>query len=489
MKKLLSLILALTLVLGLCACTPNDVDSTGGSNAGDTTGGSSSGTLLVGYGRADVTPTESVPLMGYGNTERRMSTGFKSYLYEIALAVTDSEGETAIVIAADACWFDDALSKQIRKEIESQLGVPADNIIISACHQHSAPDMFNGAAPSGVDYKDNIFIPGAIEAARAALENRAPATVQGTSVETVNMNFVRNYLMSDGSYAGPSFGDFSLGIVDHESEVDNELQLIKFVREGQTTQNGKEAKDIILANFQGHPHTGARGGLETAAHSDMIGVYRDVVEDGLDCHAIYFSGAGGNVNMESRIAAENINPDYQAQGKALAKYVINAEGTYKDLNFDDVKATKMTFKATIDHSQDHRVPEAKEAYNEWLNTGKTDLIEKYGFNSHYHAKYVVQKSQKGESDTFEIFALSFGDVAFIGAPYEMYDTNGMEIKERSPFEMTIVSTIANGGEGYIPSQLGYDHGGYSVDTSYLIPGTGEQLRDAYLSMLNELHGE
>lgn len=487
MKKLLSLILVMALVLGLCACAPAGSDSTDGSNAADTTA-AGSGTLMVGYGKADITPLESVPLMGYGTTEKRMSTGFVSYLYQVALAITDSNGNTAIVIAADACWFDSSTAKEIRKEIENELGVPADNIIISACHQHSAPDMFNSNAPSGKTYKEEVFIPGAVAAAKAAMENRAHATVQTTSVETENMNFVRQYIMEDGSYAGDNYGNWDLKIVAHETEVDNELRLVKFIREGQTTENGKEAKDIILTNFQGHPHRGASSNFYNA-HSDMIGIYRDELEEELDCQVIYFSGAGGNVNMSSRIESENITADYKAQAKALVKYAVEAEGTYTDIDCDDVKATKMSFEATYNHSEDHRVAEATEAYNEWLNTGKTTLIEKYGFNSQYHAKYVIAKAKLGTSYKFEIFALSFGDIGFVGAPYEMFDTNGMEIKEGSPFEVTIVSTIANGGEGYIPSQLGYDHGGYSVDTSYLVPGTGEQLRDAYLSMLNELHGE
>lgn len=488
MKKLLSLILALTLVLSLCACTPTDIDGTAGSDAADTAGGAEGGTLLVGYGKADITPMDSVPLMGFGNTETRMSTGFTNYLYQVALAVTDSEGDTAIVIASDACWFNSSTCREIRNEIENELGVPADNIIISACHQHSAPDMFNNKAPSGITYRSEVFIPGAIAAAKAAMENRAPATVQTASVKTENMNFVRHYVMEDGSYAGDNFGDWTLTPVAHETEVDSELRLIKFIREGQTTQNGKEAKNIILTNFQGHPHRGTNSASYNA-HSDMVGVYRDELEAELDCQVIYFSGAGGNVNMNSRIESENVTANYKDQAKALVRYAVNAEDSYTEIDCDDVKATKMDFEATYNHSEDHRVPQAEEAYNEWLSTGKFDLINKYGFNSQFHAKYVIEKAKKGTSYKFEIFALSFGDVGFVGAPYEMFDTNGMEIKEGSPFEVTIVSTIANGGEGYIPSQLGYDHGGYSADTSFLIPGTGEQLRDAYLSMLNELHGE
>lgn len=487
MKKILSIVLALVMMLSLCACNPSNAGSTGDSSA-DTAGSSSAGTLLVGYGKADITPVESVPLQGYGATEKRMSTGFKSYMYQIALAVTDSEGNTAVVIAADACWLRDDTAKEIRQQIQNEMGVPADNIIISACHQHSAPDMYNSKAPSGITYRDEVFVPGAVEAAKAAMENRAPATVQTATVETENLNFVRHYVMSDGSYAGDNFGDWNLTPVKHATEVDNDLQLIKFIREGQTTQNGKEAKDIILANFQLHPLRGT-GGNQTTAHSDLIGVYRDELEAELDCLAIYFSGASGNVAPSSRISEENITADYQAQGKALAKCAISAEGTYTDVDFDGVKATKMSFTGECNHTEDHRLAEAEEAYQEWYETGKTTLVKKYGFESQYHCSAIRKHAQLPETKTFEIFALSFGDVAFIGAPYEMFDTSGMKIKEDSPFEVTIVSTIANGGQEYLPSQMAWDYGCYEQYNSNYVAGTAEKLVDAYLGMLNELHGE
>lgn len=101
--------------------------------------------------------------------------------------------------------------------------------------------------------------------------------------------------------------------------------------------------------------------------------------------------------------------------------------------------------------------------------------------------YVVSKSKKGPTSEFNIFVLDMGDLSFVAAPYEMFDTNGKEIKDGPPFATTIITTISNGGNGYIPSQLGYDHGGYSVDTGTFAAGTGEQLRDAYLKMLKELH--
>ena len=80
-----------------------------------------------------------------------------------------------------------------------------------------------------------------------------------------------------------------------------------------------------------------------------------------------------------------------------------------------------------------------------------------------------------------------GDLAFAMAPYEMYDTNGVEIKQGSPYKMTFVLTLANGPSmGYLPTRLNFEHGGYAADTCRFKPGIGEALAEEFIKMLNDL---
>ena len=481
------MILAAVLVQSLAACAPS-------SNGGETTTAAdndAAGQLLVGYGRADITPMDSVPLQGYGITEQRMSQGFLSKMYAIALAITDAQGETAIVIACDACWFNADTTTEIANKISEQCGVDADKVITAALHQHSAPDMYNNKAPSGITYRKEVFIPGAVAAAKAAMENRAAATVQSTKIETENMNFVRHYKMEDGTYAGDNFGNWKLKPVGHSNDGDNDLQLVKFVRQGQKTQDGKDAKDIILTNFQGHPHMGS-GATSYSAHSDLVGVYRDTLEEKLDCQVIYFSGAGGDMNMTSRIEEENLtDKDYKRHGKKLADLVIDAQDTFADMEFSAVKGTKVSFYADYNGINDaDLVQKATEAWNYYLETGSEELVKKYGFQSKYEAAAIITADELPEGgNNFDIFALSFGDLAFIAAPYEMFNQSGVAVKEGSPFKMTMIASIANGGEGYLPTAVAWDYGCYEQYSSSYARGTAENLVDAYVGMLKDLHGQ
>ena len=130
-------------------------------------------------------------------------------------------------------------------------------------------------------------------------------------------------------------------------------------------------------------------------------------------------------------------------------------------------------------------------------------VKKYdAIHSIFHATAIVDQVAEGPTRDLTISAITLGDVAFTCHPYEMYDTNGKELRDgtvgnpnympheqmENPYPMTFVCTLGNGHLGYIPSRLGYTNGGYSVDIAYLAPGAGERMVGDYLAILNELHG-
>ena len=206
---------------------------------------------------------------------------------------------------------------------------------------------------------------------------------------------------------------------------------------------------------------------------------------------VYFTGASGNLNPTSLIKEHNITSDHVEQGKALAKYAIDAEGSYEKVNGGAVKGSVRVFESKIDHTEDHLLNYAREAQKLWSETNDimtvTNAFIQYGINGPYHANAIISKASKGQSDSFEIFAVSFGEVGLVGAPYEMFDTNGMYIKENSPFKMTIIAECANGANGYFPSEIAWDNNGYEVDTCRYMKGTAEDLANNFVEMLTALN--
>jgi hypothetical protein len=250
-------------------------------------------------------------------------------------------------------------------------------------------------------------------------------------------------------------------------------------------------------NWQAHPcTTGGRDGngkLKADISADFIAGVRDAFEAQGEYLFAYFTGGSGNVNGTSRVPEENIVHDYLSHGAALADYAVKAEGTYTQVQTGKVQAISVYKECASNHAKEELLEIAKELYEEWVRTGDGKAcIEKarpHGINSPYHAGAIVRRAKTGPTTDIEIWAVSIGDVAFAVAPYEMFDTNGMQIKAGSPFKMTMILTCANNHRSYIPSTLGFAHGGYSVDMCNFQAGTGELLAEEYISMLKKLYAE
>ena len=484
MKRIFSLILCVALLVSLAACGSSGAASKDSAPAGETTTAentSSDGQFLVGYSKVNITPSYSVPLRGYGDTAKRMSTGYTDYLYATCAAITGTNGETVVVYGIDLTNAFNNCFPDYREKVAKKLGIPVDNVHMSCSHMHSGCDMTNTAVPSVNDYIRDVE-KWLLEAAEEAMADRKPATIQYASVATKNLNFVRRYYRSDGTPVGDNYGDFSTAPIDrHESEVDNQLQLIKFLRE--------EGKDIIMANFQMHPHRNG-GSKNTNMTADIPGVFRNELENQLGVNVLYFTGGSGNVNPTSRISEENITKDYKEQGQALAKYAIDLEGSYTDIPVGPVYAISQEYTGATDHSMDDKL-EAAKYMKEQLDSGKSfndlkEYAQAHGINSKYSPACIIRKASEGPTRTTGVFAFSVSTLGFAVVPFEMFDTNGKFVKDNSPFDGTFVLTCANQHNTYLPSAIGFQNGGYEVDQTHFAPGTGEIIADLYVEMLTDL---
>ncbi len=438
-------------------------------------------TIKLGYARKDITPLEPVPLRGYGNTSVRIHENVLDPLYATCLAFEDEKGQKALIFAMDLCSLMTTYAAKIQDDLCAATGLAPERILCSCTHNHSSPDLANPeqeTVPRYVEYLKEQMI----AAAQEAMADVKPATAQIGRTHTNGMNFVRRYVMADGTYAGDNYGVFKDNpIAFHESEVDNCLQLIKFTREG--------GKDVVIANFQMHPHrTG--GYKKPDVSADITGAMREAYEEKTGCLFAYFTGGSGNVNGHSRIKTENATPDYKSHGQALAAYALKVK--FRDAQLDQLKFASKLLDAPINHDLDHLLPQAQEIDKVWKETKDhvacKPLLDKYGFNSVYKAGALIARVKLPETLQIPMWTVSMGDVAFVGAPYEMFDANGLQIKDGSPFRMTFVMTLTNDSYGYMPSEMGFAHGGYSADTCRFKPGIGELLAENYIELLERMKG-
>ena len=467
MKKIISLLLTMCILLGLCACG-------GAGSATSTETQPKAAVLQAGYGRENISPEGQVGMGGYSDSETRKSKGVLDYIYTTCVAFDDGEN-TILVYTIDVCGIADSGQKKIRDYVSNATQIPGDYIIIGATHTHSAPAMGNDA-----DW-DMVLLNACVTAAKTAMADMAPITMQTATATLENMNFVRHYLMNDGTYYGSNFGSTASGFKAHALEYpDRQLVLVKLDRETK--------KDILMVNWQAHPAAAARQDDYNAVSADFVGHLRMKLENDTGMQVAYYTGASGNTNPRSLIESENVknNTSYRDYGKTLAEEVEAVLPNLAPVESGKIKTTVFDFEAEIDHSWDHMKKEADEVFDLWKSVNKTEgdkLGATYGFTSVYQARAIRTRYSLPATQTRQLRAFCIGPIGFTSGSYEMFSDHAEYVKQNSPFDLTFVITS---NSGYIANELAYTYRSYETDTGMYASGTGEKLAEKYVELLNTL---
>lgn len=426
-------------------------------------------------------PKGSVPLAG-GDWTKRYSTGSMDDVSITCVALRQQE-QTVLLYSMDLITATDNFVDPAKAAISDATGVPQENILMNATHTHSAPAIRN-EFEGVVEYRE-LFFKAAVQAATDAIADLAAAEVYYGSTMTEGLVFVRHYLLSDGSYAGSNFGNFENGeIVAHSTQADGQMQLIKFAR--------KNEKDIVLMSFPGHA-TFNGGVKQTKLSADFPGIARAYVEENADVLVAYFIGAAGDQNGRSKIESENRDDaqDYRQYGEVLGKYTVDALDDLTRLKKTDMTLSAVTFTGKSNKENVEKMLEAKAvvaiAREYGVNAPETiAAARENGFSSYYEANAVVGRISAPATRSMELRVMKLGTLGFVFAPYEMFSTQGMYIKENARCDMTFIVTNSEGDKGYIPSSKGVEIGCYEACVSDFEPGTAETLAEEFVRLLDTL---
>lgn len=460
----------------------------------------------VGYSSVCINPAQEtgIPLSGFGNSASRLSTEIQEALYASATAITDAEGNTVLLITCDLQRPQEAITDVIREHVSRATGVPFENVILSASHSHSTPDLYSGNALIK-EYKlllYNNFTQAAIQ----AMASRVPATIQAGMIAEVTdpetgkyMNFTRHYYYYDADgniqYCGDNFGTFpaeadrTADKFFHVAEGDHSMQLIRFVRE--------DDKDVILCNWAAHP-TMTGGSHKTVLSADYIGPLRDKVQAETDCYFAFVQGAGGNQNPTSRISGETpySNDRYHDYGEALAEVVIANADTLESVATGKVQAETYDYAATVFKHTDEEVAQAIE-FNKLSYEERKAQYKDWGYTSIYHASSIIAKSNLGVTEDLELNAISIGNsIAFYSAPGELWAETGLKVKEYSRFAYTFTVGYSNGDWKYFTDGTAADGTYQSYEgfyTRFVAPDTTNEMiaywEEALDRLYNNIHAQ
>ncbi len=435
--------------------------------------------LKVGYGRVNITPDYPVAIAGSAAT--KISEGYLDPIYMTSIALQQGE-ETILLATIDFVCAYAEFAEPARSMISEATGIPEDHIILNTTHTHSSVNIRNINA-TGIEQYRKEFYDYAVSSAREALSDLSPAQVWYGSTMTEGMVWVRHFKMADGTYAGANYGSFKKStIVGHASDPDPEMQVIKFARAAASK------KDIVLMNLPSH----ATLQRELYLSADFPGPAREYVAEKTGALVAYFIAGGGDQVPSSRIPDEQFSDDYRAYGEEIGRIAVECMKNLTKLETSALSFSQRTFVGNSNKEGLERANDALAVSAVWEQVGGRGTPEgkaaakARGFASVYAVTAILNRMKFDESRSMQLKVLSIGEISILFAPYEMFGSNAMQIKQSSPYPMTFIISCSQNHDGYLPSALGWEIGCYEAQITRYARGTAEQLVEEYVNMLSEI---
>lgn len=429
--------------------------------------------FYAGFSRVDVTPPLGSPVAGY--YRKRIAKGILDPIQLNALALNDGEN-TVIMITGDFVNIVEVIATKLRSEISEVTGVPADNIMISALHQHTSvrisPPINSPSDMTDEAYLD-ILHRKFCDVAKMAVDDLKEATVYTGEKETATpISFIRRYRMKDGStrtnpgYLNPDV-DYPLG------EADNTVRVIRFKR--------KDANDIAYVNFSTHPDV-VGGELFSADWPGFVRRFTEAELENVSC--IFFTGAQGDTNHHN-VFKEKFTCERYEYAEFMGRVITDA------------------VKEIWDNAVCRNVFRLRSQIEKIYVLSNTSGIEKMEWAKQYCADYHAGKidtkgqlnvigeasriSRLHEETLFKyvpVTVIGMGDVAFVGFGCEPFTQYAKEARSFAPDTFVVCSCCSNGGQGYIPTEQAYSEGGYEALSSKFSPDIAPKLKQTVKSMLD-----
>lgn len=435
--------------------------------------------LLAGFSKIDYTPDFPVGLAGYGNVFARRNTEIVSHVFVTCVAFRSGE-DTALLYTIDTCGFPLSYLCRFRAVAEAATGVPETHIFFGATHGHNCPVTQPLDEPSVA--KTMELLENAIaESAKQAIADLSEANILAAKPMIPGMNFTRHFRTDDGRRLSGNAGMIRKTdvLTGHLGPNDPYMVLAKLVREGK--------KDIVLMNWQAHPDDAKEIGFSSIS-SGFIGPARDELEKLSGCHVAYFNGASGNQVRESRIPSLAHNLPYDEYGKKLGQLAYAAFTQLQPLSGTDIKVKREMLTVSYNHSEDHKLEQAKEVMAKAGKIEKSELralYQSYGFATTAHAKGVIHRAHDTQTNDLELNAFRVGPLAFVTNTFETCSNQGLHAKNHSPFEYTMVITS---NRSYLGAWHAYEYNAYEAvgGAANYAQGTAEAMADKWVEMLASL---
>jgi hypothetical protein len=420
--------------------------------------------LKAGAAKVNITPAKAELPANY--------LGVNDSIYSRAIVV-NSGTVNAALITVDIGAIRDNMWQNITRRIEKELGIPVQNILITATHTHAVPFGMGGEK-----LEQKIF-----ESVKQAKNKLQPARIgYGTGVSYINVN--RNIIdpgtrkwWEGANYEGPS--DKTVAVVSIEALDGTPIAVYyNYAMHAVLTGN----LDLVSGDAPG----AASRYIESSFNNKIVALW-----------STGFEGDQNPVFFQQTFDLRNIRiKEYATRGEDISN-AMPPGGTGMDRNNPEV-ARLMNEQKEITRSMGVMLGEEVKRVMRNIERPVTSATiaaaqKTVSFpgrrrtnqgRAGYEGTYV-----DGDSVNLRLGVLRIDDIVLGTVNAEVFNLIAQQLKKESPYARTIAVSLTNGtaNSGYIPNDAAFGYQTFEVLSSRCKPGYAERaIIDGILDLIAEV---
>lgn len=442
------------------------------------------GELRAGAATSNITPAIGGDIVG--GFQPIPATHIHDELHVRCLVLDDGSSRVALVVC-DLLGLHRCVSDGARQQIQERLGIPAEHVLISATHTHSAVSALGGvryAIQAEPDEYQRFVISRIVDGVQRAVNLLRPAELAFGTVEIAEHVFNRRWFMRDGYEAVNPFGGVDRvkmnppagsALLDRPAgPVDPAVSVLSVREPGGVPIAVYAAYSLHYVGGVGNGHVSA----------DYFGMFCEalsrrhaVAEQSIPFVAMLANGTSGDVNNINFRNPRPGAPAYQQMRVVAEDVAARVHGILGGLKY----RRELSLSGRMsEFSVGWRVPTAEQL--SWAAErlaepepvpGRTDLPRIY-------AGRVRSLELQPAVAPVPLQVLRIGDVRIGTMPCEVFCEIGLEYRGRVAARGGgFLVSLAHGYYGYLPTAEQHLLGGYEtwLGTNRLVPEAAGQMLD------------
>ncbi|SKA98002.1 Neutral/alkaline non-lysosomal ceramidase, N-terminal [Prosthecobacter debontii] len=446
----------------------------------------------------DISPSE-FPTPVNGSMKGGYAKGISDPMHARCLAMNDGH-RSLIYVVVDACMIPRQICEDAKRIASQETGVPSAHILISATHTHSAATLA-GVFQSDPDplYVKTVA-PRIAQGIIQAFKNMEPAEFGWAFGSDPTHVFNRRWHMKEGQFYENPFGittdrarmnpgNVSPSVSIPTAPVDQDVAVMAVRAKADQRPIG------LLANYSLHYVGG-----NPAISADYYGAFAR--EIGTRLHAddsrysqkpafvgIMSNGTSGNINNINFGSSIRFKRNPGEQISIVARSVADAAlAAYESIQWQKapvIDSEETDLQLGVRKGTREEMTQAKE----WMSTIPKDADGQWSDKKAIYARETMLLSEYPDTVPVKLQAQRIGNLSIAAIPCEVFVQIGLQLKRDTPFVRHFTISLANGYNGYLPTEEDHAMGGYETwraRSSYLEVPAATKITNQLETMLKAL---